>query len=295
VRVRYDRFYTYDELNETLAAWAKDFPKLLSLGSIGQSYEGRAIPIATVTNTETSPHEDKPAVVVHAQIHAMEFTATTAALTLIDRLLHDYGSDDKVTLALDTRTFYVVPRVNPDGAEVGLKDGRFRRSSVRPYPYEEPQDGLHREDVDGDGRVLMMRQADPNGAWKPHPDDPRLLIARRPDDVDGQFYRVFPEGMIQNWDGVTVKIAPVLEGLDLNRNWPADWAPEGEQRGAGPYPTSEPETRALVQAIDRTSRGTSGTTRSAASTSGRTPDGPTTTTPRSTCAPSSSWATRRRG
>ena len=60
---------------------------------------------------------------------------------------------------------------------------------------------------------------------------------------------MFPEGTIQNWDGVNVTIAPVLEGLDLNRNWPADWAPEGEQLGAGPYPTSEPEVRALVEAI----------------------------------------------
>ena len=100
--------------------------------------------------------------------------------------------------------FYVVPRVNPDGAEAGLADGRFRRSSVRPYPREEPQDGLHRDDVDGDGRVLFMRMPDPNGSWKPHPDDPRLLIARRPDDVSGDFYRVLPEGTIQNWDGVTI-------------------------------------------------------------------------------------------
>ena len=154
-----------------------------------------------------------------------------------------------MTQALDTRTFYIVPRVNPDGADAGLADGRFRRSSVRPYPHDEPQDGLHREDVDGDGRLLMMRLRDPNGSWKPHPDDARLLIARQPDDFDGEFYRVYPEGSIQNWDGVTVTIAPVLEGLDLNRNWPADWAPEGEQLGAGPYPTSEPEVRALVEAI----------------------------------------------
>ena len=179
----------------------------------------------------------------------MEFTGTTAALALIDRLLHGYGEDERITKALDTRTFYIVPRVNPDGAEAGLADGRFRRSSVRPFPREEPDDGLHREDVDGDGRVLMMRQPDPNGAWKPHPDDPRLLIARRPDDVTGEFFRVFPEGTIKNWDGVTVKIARPFEGLDLNRNWPADWAPEGDQLGAGPYPTSEPEVRALVQAI----------------------------------------------
>ena len=73
----------------------------------------------------------------------MEFTGTTAALSLLDRLLHEYGNDDRVTTALDTRTFYVVPRVNPDGADAGLADGRFRRSSVRRYPRDEPQDGLH--------------------------------------------------------------------------------------------------------------------------------------------------------
>jgi Zinc carboxypeptidase len=48
---------------------------------------------------------------------------------------------------------------------------------------------------------------------------------------------------------VTIKIAPPLEGLDLNRNFPMEWAPEGAQHGAGPFPVSEPETRALVQAI----------------------------------------------
>ncbi|MBA3567409.1 MAG: carboxypeptidase, partial [Actinobacteria bacterium] len=227
-RVRFDRFYTYAELLETLDAWVDEFPGLLGLESIGQSYEGREIQLATVTNLETGPAEEKPAIFVHAQIHAMEFTGTTAALNLLDRLLHGHSAaDERVAHALDTRTFYVVPRVNPDGADAGLADGRFRRSSVRPYPHEEPQDGLHREDVDGDGRLLMMRLRDPNGSWKPHPDDARLLIARRPDDIGGEFFRVFPEGTIQNWDGINVTVAPVLEGLDLNRNWPADWAPEG--------------------------------------------------------------------
>ena len=248
-RVRFDRWYTYAELTETIEAWASEHHGLCWVESIGNSYEGRPIPVVTVTNRDKGAHDEKPAVFVHAQIHAMEFTGTTAALNLIDRLLHGYGEDERITKALDTRTFYIVPRVNPDGADAGLADGRFRRSSVRPYPREEPQDGLHREDVDGDGRVLMMRIPDPNGAWKSHDDDRRLLVARRPDDVAGEFFRVFPEGRIHNWDGVTVKIAPPLEGLDLNRNWPADWVPEGDQQGAGPYPTSEPEVRALVEAI----------------------------------------------
>jgi hypothetical protein len=99
--------------------------------------------------------------------------------------------------------------------------------------------------------VLDMRVEDPNGAWRPHPEERKLLIRREPIDspADGPFYRLLAEGRIENYDGVTIKVPPPLEGLDLNRNFPAEWAPEHEQRGAGPYPTSEPEVRAMVQAV----------------------------------------------
>ncbi|NTV64816.1 MAG: carboxypeptidase, partial [Oscillochloris sp.] len=43
-----------------------------------------------------------------------------------------------------------------------------------------------------------------------------------------------------------IKIAPAWQGLDFNRNFPFIWAPEGVQSGAGPYPASEPEIRALI-------------------------------------------------
>ena len=45
MRVRFDRFYTYAELTETLEAWAEAFPALLEVSSIGRSYEGREIPL----------------------------------------------------------------------------------------------------------------------------------------------------------------------------------------------------------------------------------------------------------
>jgi hypothetical protein len=35
--------------------------------------------------------------------------------------------------------------------------------------------------------------------------------------------------------------------LDINRNWPSRWQQEYVQRGAGPYPLSEPETRAVAE------------------------------------------------
>jgi hypothetical protein len=43
-----------------------------------------------------------------------------------------------------------------------------------------------------------------------------------------------------------MRVNPDREGLDLNRNFPAQWRQEFEQLGAGPYPASEPEVRAMV-------------------------------------------------
>jgi len=101
-----------------------------------------------------------------------------------------------------------------------------KRSSTRPYPWDEEEiEGLTVEDIDGDGRILQMRIADPNGLWKDHPEQPGLMIRRDPIETGGRYYRVLPEGTIENWDGVNIPIAPPPQGLDLNRNWPADWAP----------------------------------------------------------------------
>jgi murein tripeptide amidase MpaA len=248
--VRFDRFYRYDELTEILHAWAQERPELFRVESIGSSYEGREIWLCTLTNTATGPDLEKPAFLIEANIHAIEVTGATAALHLIDRLLSGYGKDERVTRVLDTRAFYVIPRLNPDGPELALAERpRFIRSSTRAWPLAEQVDGLHEEDLDGDGRILMMRVRDPNGSWKPHPEEPRLMVRREADEAEGDFYRILWEGRIRNYDGVTIKVVPPLEGLDLNRNFPMEWAVEAEQLGAGPFPTSEPEIRAMVEAI----------------------------------------------
>ncbi|MCD6287180.1 MAG: carboxypeptidase, partial [Anaerolineae bacterium] len=127
---------------------------------------------------------------------------------------------------------------------------RYIRSSTRPYPYdEEPIGGLVVEDIDGDGRMLTMRVADPNGAWKICPEEPRLMVRRDPAETGGRYYRLLPEGHVENYDGVSIKIQPKKERLDLNRNFPENWRQEFKQRGAGPYPTSESEVRALAAFI----------------------------------------------
>ena len=247
----FDRFYRYPELTEYLNAFAREFPDLVAIESIGKSHEGRDIWVATVTNRRTGPAGDKPAFWVDGNIHATEVAASAAALYFLNDLVTRYGSDPEVTRALDSRVFYICPRINPDGAEWALSEQpRWIRSSTRPYPYdEEALDGLVVEDIDNDGHILQMRIADPNGLWKPHPDEPRLMIRRDPVETGGSYYRVIPEGRVDNYDGYTLTQKRRPQGLDLNRNFPASWRQEFEQLGAGPYPTSEPEVRAVVEFI----------------------------------------------
>jgi murein tripeptide amidase MpaA len=246
--VRFDRFYRYAELTAILKAFVVEYPALVALESIGQSHEGRDIWVLTITRRDTGPATDKPAFWVEGNVHATEVAASVACVYFLNHLVTRYGSDPEVTRALDTRAFYICPRVNPDGPEWALSDKpRFVRSSTRPYPFDEDAiEGLTIEDVDGDGRILQMRIPDANGLWKPHPDEPRLLVRREPAEVGGTYYRLVPEGTVEGYDSFTLKIKRPKQGLDLNRNYPAHWRQEFDQVGAGPYPTSEPEVRAQV-------------------------------------------------
>lgn len=252
---RFDQFPRYEELTQLLFAYAEARPNLVSVRSIGKSYEGRDIWVLVLTNTATGADVDKPAFWLDGNIHAAELTACTTCLYYLHHLLVLYGAPNEdgqqVTQLLDSRTIYMVPRLNPDGAELALADRpRHISSSTRRYPFdEEPVDGLTMEDVDGDGRILTMRVPDPHGGYKKHAGDPRLMVAREPGEFGGEYYRLMPEGFIKNHDGLTVTVNKDREGLDLNRNFPSEWRQEFKQVGAGPYPTSEPEVRAMVDFI----------------------------------------------
>jgi murein tripeptide amidase MpaA len=250
---QFDRFYRYPELTRLLFSYAEARPDLVNVESIGHSHEGRDIWVVTVTRVANGAAVDKPALWIDGNIHAAELTASTACLYYLHQLVSGYGSDAQITQLLDTRAVYLCPRLNPDGAELALADRpRHIRSSTRPYPFdEEPAAGLTIEDVDGDGRILSMRVPDPHGAYKKHHADPRLMVPREPGEFGGEYYRVMPEGTLQNYDGLLVKVNPDREGLDLNRNFPPNWRQEFEQIGAGPYPTSEPEVRAMVDFVTR--------------------------------------------
>jgi hypothetical protein len=244
---RPDRYHRYDQLTEILHRWVGEHPSLLTIEGIGKTYESRDIWALTLTNQANGPHHEKPAYYVDANIHAGEVTGVATVLWLLNHILTNAESDETIKRLLAQTTTYLIPAINVDGMERILsgQPGDIR-SSVRPFPEPDQQDGLVEEDIDGDGAITTMRLKDPAGPWKPWDKDPRIMVKRDPDEHGGDYYFVLPEGQIQNWDGGTVKLAPPLLGLDANRNFPVDWGPHWEQSGAGEYPLSEPETRALA-------------------------------------------------
>ncbi|HWI50561.1 MAG TPA: M14 family metallopeptidase [Symbiobacteriaceae bacterium] len=247
--VAYDpgRYLRYEELTAFLQACAAEYPALCALEEIGRSAEGRSVWAMTLTNTATGAAPVKPGYLFDANTHAGEVTGGAAALYAIHWLLTNYGSDPVATELLDTRAVYAVPRIAVDGTEMYLTTPYLLRSSPRRYPEPADLPGLYPEDVNGDGLILQMRVVHPDGDWKADALDHRALARRRPEDREGTFYKLYSEGLIAGWDGYGVPVERRPRGMDFNRNYPAFWNPEGKQPGAGPYPLSEPETRALAE------------------------------------------------
>ena len=248
--LNYNHYFTNEELDEILHGWAENYPGMAKLEEIGKSYEGRSIWCLTLTNRATGCDREKPAFYLDGNIHATELAGPTTALRVCEHLLTGYESDAKIQWLMDNTAFYVIPRVNPDGAAAAMaKSPHFVRSSVRPYPYDELDKGIHAKDIDGDGCIRQMRLKDPIGEWKISPDDPRLMVLRAPGEFAGEFYRLFTEGDVHEYDGDIITTARPKEGLDMNRNFPFEYQPEGSQYGAGDYPTQEPEIRTLVDFV----------------------------------------------
>jgi murein tripeptide amidase MpaA len=245
--VRFDRYLTYDELTETLRGLVAAHPDLATLTSIGTTFGGRDVWAVEITNGATGGGAEKPGYYLDAQIHAEEHATSAVALYAIHHLLTGYGRDPLVTRLLDEQVFYVLPRVNPDGAELSLRppyylwcgNGRFA-------PGRDRVAGLKTQDVDGDGYIVSMRVRDPLGEWKTSALDGRLMVQREPGESGGEYYRLYPEGVIEGYDGVHVAIEKPFDG-NLNRNFPAGW--DAEEYGAGEAPLSEPESAAVARFI----------------------------------------------
>jgi hypothetical protein len=238
-----ERFLSYDELTRQVRAWADAFPDLCRAASIGRTPEGRELWLLTLG---PDPDRPRPSAWVDGNMHASELCGSSVALAIAEDVLRLHLRQDgegtgpaspvQAARLRDVR-FYILPRMSPDGAEAVLTSGRYVRSvprderPARAHPY------WRCGDVDGDGLALSMRIRDPLGEMVESADFAGLLLPRSIDDSP-PYYKVYPEGVIENFDGKNVPTPHFLSDnqTDLNRNFPFYWAPDSKQEGAGAFP-----------------------------------------------------------
>jgi hypothetical protein len=245
-------YLDHDTLTRQLRAWTEAFPGITRLFSIAKSPQGRDVWLLVIG---ADPEHVRPAVWVGGNIHAAELAGSSVALSIAEDVLRIHTGDaDPLDLPppildrLRDVLFYVVPRISPDGAECVLRTGRGVRSVPRDSRPERGKPRWIPSDIDGDGQAFSMRVPDPGGELVEAREYPGLLVERTLDDA-GPFYKLYPEGTIEHFDGRRIP-SPFFLGdnpIDLNRNFPWSWAPPHEQIGAGPFPASEPEARGIVE------------------------------------------------
>jgi len=253
VPLRFDRYYTYDEVNEALKALNTAYPALTTLEVIGKSDEGRDIYALTINNPKTGNELSKPGVYVDGNIHGNEIQAGEVCLYYANMLLTKYGENDKITKQVDRNAHYIIPVVNVDGRFHFFEDAHTASSSrsIR-IPRDDDKDGLFDEDapddLDGDGNITQMRIKDPNGEYKADPKDPRILVRIEPGEK-GEYTLLGSEGIDNDGDG---RINEDAEGyLDPNRNWGNNWMPNYVQNGAGDFPFQGVGLKAINEFIQK--------------------------------------------
>ncbi len=251
VNLAFNRYYSYEELTQALQTLQKAYPTFLTLQSVGKSYQGRDIWVVIVNNPDTGPEMSKAAMYIDGNIHGNEIQGAEVCLYTIWYLMEHYGEIDKVTELVDRRVFYILPTVNPDGRAWWFEQPNTSSSSRSGLkPTDNDNDGLFDEDgyddLDGDGEILQMRKKMPWGDYRVSSQDPRLMERVEPGQV-GDYIMLGLEGIDNDGDGRINEDGP--GGYDPNRNWPTDWQPNYIQSGAGEYPLSLPESRAVAEFI----------------------------------------------
>ena len=248
------RYLDYAELTEQLRAWAGAHPDFVRVSTIGKSAEGRDIPLLTIGR---DPDEERPAIWVDGNMHATELCGSSVALAIAEDVIAIHRGvtpaqagaqlPSHMTEALRDALFYVVPRMSPDGAEAVLKHGRYVRSSPVDKRRHKGHAYWEAHDFDGNGEIGFMRQVSADGELVELAEHPGVMVPRLPEDPP-PYYKLYPEGRIANFDGRRIPDPYFLSDnqYDFNRNFPYSWAPEHEQEGAGDFPGSAPETRAIL-------------------------------------------------
>ena len=247
--VNYDHYYDYAETTALLKKYADDYPEYVKLTSLLHTAEGREMWLVEITDTAEGDFSEKPAYAAIGPVHCQEVIGVMAVIHFLDYLLTNRKSPEVKDL-LRHYTVCLIPMATPDGTDRVLNSSEIPRSIPRQLNRDIGAKGIIKKDLDGDGVARIMRFRDPYGPWKISEEDPRVMILRKPDELEGEFYMVLNEGVFETDDWKDhLYNGPERYAYNMNRNWPYGWLPAVGQKGAGEYPLQADENKAIADFI----------------------------------------------
>ncbi|MGQ0552946.1 MAG: M14 family zinc carboxypeptidase [Planctomycetota bacterium] len=239
----------HQALSLRLRELAAAHPELARVETLGSSLGGRAIEALVLAAPGALPIEERTGWLVVAGLDGRRLLDSAVLIEAVQALLGQTAPDTGANLhaLLAEHVLVIVPRAAPDGTERLLgaagpihEQAGNSRSDDRDRDGRVDEDGPN--DLDGDGYITWMRVPDSEGEWVLDAHDPRALRKAKPERGERGTHRLLIEGLDDDGDGEHGEDG--AEGQEPDRNFPHRW-PE-HAPGAGAYPLSEPEARALL-------------------------------------------------
>lgn len=117
-------YHDYQETLDELQGLVTKFPHLVTRISIGKSLEGRDL--AGVRISSKPEADSLPTAIFLGCHHAREHLSVEVPLLMAKYLAEGYATNPRVKELLDTREVWIVPMVNPDGAEHDISSGNYK-------------------------------------------------------------------------------------------------------------------------------------------------------------------------
>lgn len=244
----YDRYLNHAELTRAARELVSAHPDIASISSLARTDAGRDIWLLTLGRRSGPDLDTRPALLIVANLEGNRLIGSSTALYTAEHLLTRYAADSAVRSLLDERTIYIIPRANPDGAELAFTMPGYE-IPYKPFAADPAAGGLNvRErgrDLNGDGLVTLMRVRDPDGEMIADSAEPRLMRAAERAKAERGMYRVMVEGI--DPDAVDAYVPMGSDGVDLNRNFQHEYLYYRPHHG--PHMVSEIESRTLADFV----------------------------------------------
>lgn len=121
-------YHTYSETVALLRDLEDHHTDVAKLQSIGKTAEGRdiwAMHLNSSTESLATGKSEKPGAIFMGNHHAREHLSVEVPLLLLKHLL-DHRSEEPIRTLLETRDIWIIPMVNPDGAEYDVSTGKYK-------------------------------------------------------------------------------------------------------------------------------------------------------------------------